>query len=145
MTTTAWQAIAVSLCYLIATLLQGIVVLSQAEETYSPKAWQTVLIIWAVSIFAVLVNSTSSRLLAKFEGLVLIIHLIGFFAILIPMVYLAPHNDAASVFTTFLNEGGWSSPALSFLVGFPSGAASLIGADCAVHLSEEVSFHCPET
>lgn len=141
MTTTAWQAIAVSLCYLIATLLQGIVVLSQAEEAYIPKAWQTVLIIWAVSLFAVLVNSTTGRALAKFEGLVLIIHLVGFFAVLIPMVYLAPHNDAASVFTTFLNEGGWSSQALSFLVGFPSGAASLIGADCAVHLSEEVSFY----
>lgn len=136
LTTMAWQAICVSSCYLIATLLQGIVVLSHPQ--YQPTSWQTVLIIWAVSLFAVGINSTTGRALAKFEGLVLIAHLVGFFGILIPMVYLAPHNDPSMVFTTFLNERGWPNQALSFLVGFPSGATSLLGADCAVHLSEEI-------
>lgn len=132
----AWQAIGVSLCYLVATLLQGIIVLGHPE--YHPAAWQTLLIMWAVACFAMVVNSTTGRALAKFEGLVLILHLVGFFAILVPMVYLAPHNDPSAVFTTFLNTGGWSNQALSFLVAFPSGASSLIGADCAVHLSEEI-------
>lgn len=136
LTTMAWQAIGVSICYLVATILQGIVVLGNPQ--YIPTAWQTVLIMWAVSIFAVGANSTTSRALAKFEGLVLIIHLVGCFGILIPMVYLSPHNNPSVVFTTFLNEGGWPTQALSFLVGFPSGAASLIGADCAIHLSEEI-------
>ena len=136
MTTTAWQAIAVSGCYLIATILQGIVVLGQPD--YTPQAWHTLLIMWAISLFSVLVNSTTGRALARFEGVVLIVHLVGFFCVLIPMVYLGRHNDPATVFTTFLNEGGWPTQGLSFLVGFPSGATSLIGADCAVHLSEEV-------
>lgn len=141
LTTTAWQAIAVAICYLDATLLQGMIVLSQPER-YTPTSWQTVLIMWAISLSAVLMNLTTARALARFEGLVLIIHLTGFFGILIPMVYLAPHNDAATVFTAFLNQGGWPDHGLSFLVGLPSGAASLIGADCAVHLSEEVSQYC---
>jgi choline transport protein len=139
LTTLSWQAIAVSLGYLIATLLQGIVILGQPAGTYVPQAWHTVLIIWAVMLFAVFINSTTSCALARFEGLVLIVHLLGFFGVLIPLVYLGPHNDPAAVFTTFLNEGGWSTQALSFLVGLPSGAASLIGVDCAVHMSEEVS------
>lgn len=138
LTTLSWQAIAVSLGYLIATLLQGIIILGN-PGAYIPQAWHTVLIIWAVMLFAVIMNSTTSRALARFEGIVLIVHLLGFFGVLIPMVYLGPHNEPAAVFTTFLNEGGWSTQSLSFLVGLPSGAASLIGADCAVHMSEEVS------
>lgn len=139
LTTTAWQAMAGTMGYLIATVLQGIVILGQPQ--YEAKSWHTVLIAWAISIFAVLVNSTTGRALARFEGIVLVLHLAGFFGVIIPLVYLAPHNEPSAVFSTFLNEGGWSSQALSFLVGFPSGASTLIGADCAVHMSEEVSFY----
>lgn len=144
LTTLAWQAIAVSLGYLMSTLIQGVVVLSQ--PTYEPKQWHTVLLIWAIMLFAVFVNSTTGRALAKFEGVVLILHLAGFFGILIPLVYLAPHNEPSAVFNTFYNMGGWSSQALSFLVGFPFGAGPLVGADCAVHMAEEVSlsiYHHP--
>ncbi|KAI1173213.1 putative GABA permease [Nemania sp. FL0916] len=136
LTTTAWQSIAVYSGYAIATTLQGIVALTQS--TYSPQPWHTVLILWAAMLFAAFMNSTSSRILAKFEGIVLIFHLLGFFGVLIPMVYLAPHNSASAVFTTFTNTGGWSSQALSFFVGFPNLASTIIGADCAVHMSEEI-------
>lgn len=136
MTTLAWQALAVSVGYIIATMLQGIIVLT--NPTYAPENWHTVLIIWVAGLFAVMVNSTTSRAIAKFEGVILILHLAGFFGVLIPMVYFAPHNDPAEVFTTFLNTGGWSTQGLSFFVGFPAIAGSLLGADCAVHMSEEI-------
>ena len=84
------------------------------------------LLFWAVVFFAVLVNAVSSTALARFEGLVLVLHLIGFFAVLIPLVYFGPHGDT-SIFTTFLNEGNWSTQALSFFVGLPSSVFSLIG------------------
>ncbi|CAJ2502234.1 Uu.00g096280.m01.CDS01 [Anthostomella pinea] len=137
LTTMSWQFIAVSIGYIISTMMQGIIVLATARS-YEPTKWQTVLILWGVMAFAVIVNSTTSRALAKFEGLVLVLHLVGFFAVLIPMVYLAPHIDPADVFSTFLNGGGWANQALSFFVGFPSGSSALIGADCAVHMSEEI-------
>ncbi|KAI5861113.1 putative GABA transporter [Durotheca rogersii] len=137
MTTLAWQALAVSVGYIIATMLQGIIVLS-TNSSYVPEAWHTVLLIWGTMLFAVLVNSTTSRAIAKFEGLILILHLAGFFGVLIPMVYFAPHNNAEFVFTTFFNYGGWSTQGLSFFVGFPGIAGSLLGADCAVHMSEEI-------
>ncbi|TVY75752.1 Choline transport protein [Lachnellula suecica] len=136
LTVTAWQALALSVGYITATLLQGIVVL--ANPTYVPKPWQTVLIIWAVTLFSVAMNSTTSRTLAKFEGLILVLHLAGFFGVLIPMVYFAPHTEPEFVFMTFFNEGGWSSQALSFFIGIPTIAGSLLGADCAVHMSEEI-------
>ncbi|KAI0428590.1 amino acid transporter [Xylaria sp. FL1042] len=136
LTTLAWQTLAVSVSYIVATLIQGIVVLSR--PTYVPLPWHTLLIIWAAALFAVLLNSTTSRILAKCEGFILLLHLAGFFGVLIPLVYFAPHSSPSEVFTTFFNEGGWPSQGLSFLVGFPAIASSVLGADCAVHMSEEI-------
>ncbi|KAI1130217.1 amino acid/polyamine transporter I, partial [Nemania abortiva] len=105
LTAIAWQAIAASVAYLIATLFQGIAVL--AHPSYIPQPWQTVLLMWATSLFCVLMNSISSRALSKFEGFILVFHLVGLFGVLIPLVYLARHNDASDVFTAFSNNGGW--------------------------------------
>ncbi|KAI0475480.1 amino acid transporter [Xylariaceae sp. FL0804] len=136
LTTLAWQAISITTSYSIATVIQGIVVLT--TPSYSPTAWQTVLIMLAVAVLSVLANSTSGRVLAGLERLFLALHLVGFFGILVPLVYFAPHNGAADVFATFYDNGGWASRGLAFLVGLPTVATTLAGADCAVHLSEEV-------
>ncbi|KAI1385648.1 amino acid transporter [Hypoxylon trugodes] len=136
LTTLAWQVIAITTSYSVATIIQGLVVL--AKPTYVAIPWHTVLIMWAAAVFSVIINSTTGRVLAKFEGLVLILHLTGFFGVLIPLVYFAPHNEPAAVFTTFSNNGGWPTQALAFFVGIPTVASTLTGADCAVHMSEEV-------
>jgi amino acid transporter len=136
LTTLAWQAISITTSYSIATLIQGIVVL--ARPSYTPLSWHTVLIMLAVALLSVLVNSTTGRILATFERLFLLLHLAGFFGILVPLVYFAPHNSASEVFTTFYNNGDWSTQGLAFLVGLPTVASTLTGADCAVHMSEEV-------
>jgi hypothetical protein len=140
----AWQALAASTGYLISTWLQGIIILSYPN--FVPKPWRTMLIIWAVMLFAVVMNCTTSRVLARFEGLILVLHLGGFFCVLIPLIYLGPHDttSARAVFTTFMNEGGWSTQTLSFLVGLPASVFSLMGADCVVHVSApSLSKGCP--
>ncbi|KAK6828334.1 hypothetical protein PG990_009946 [Apiospora arundinis] len=136
LTTLAWQAISCMVGYLIATLLQGIIAL--ARPTYVALDWHTVLLIWAFGLLAAALNCTNSRLLASLEGLILILHLAGFFGVLIPMVYLSPHNDPSVVFTTFMNEGLWPTQGVAFMVGYPTVATALLGADCAVHLAEEI-------
>ncbi|KAI1472946.1 amino acid transporter [Daldinia caldariorum] len=136
LTTLAWQAISVMCSYLLATLLQGIIVL--AHPTYVPLAWHTVLMIWAFALITTLINSTTSRILAKLEAFILILHLTGFFGVLVPMVYFAPHNEPSFVFTTFLNNGNWPTQTMAFFVGFPTLATAIVGADCAVHMSEEI-------
>ena len=62
------------------------------------------------------------------EIFILILHLLGFIAIIIPLVYLAPQrNRASSVFKTFLNEGGWSTQVLSFFIGLDGNAVAFVG------------------
>jgi choline transport protein len=124
MTFAGWQAVTASAAYLIGSLLQSVIIL--IESTYRPQPWQTMLFFWAILAFAVFINTVASKTLAQFEGLILVLHVLGFFSVLIPLVYLAPHGDR-SLFTTFVNAGGWSSQGLSFMVGLPASVFSLIG------------------
>jgi choline transport protein len=124
MTFAGWQAVTASAAFLIGTLLQGVIIL--AKPDFVPQPWQTMLIFWAVLAFAVFINTVASKTLANFEGLILVLHILGFFAILIPLVYLGPHGDA-SIFTTFVNGGDWDTQGLSFMIGLPASVFSLIG------------------
>ena len=108
------------------------------NPNHVPKGWQNTLLAWAVLAFAVLINTVASSSLAKFEGLILILHIVGFFAILIPLTYLAPHASAQNVFRTFINAGGWDTQAYSFFIGLVGAVYAFVGADSAVHMAEEI-------
>ncbi|KAL1965586.1 hypothetical protein VTN77DRAFT_5670 [Rasamsonia byssochlamydoides] len=135
-TAAGWQAAISSAGYLSGTLIQGLIALT--NPSYDPKPWHGTLLYWAVIAFAVVINIVSSGLLPKFEGLILVLHILGFFAILIPMAYLAQHSSPSDVFNSFLNEGGWQTQGLSFFVGILGNVFAFLGADAAVHMSEEI-------
>lgn len=97
------------------------------NASYSPQPYQVTLLLWAAILFAVFINTVISNILPKIEGLMLILHVLGFFAILIPLVYLAPHTDAKTVFTTFIQEGGWKTQGLSFMIGLIGPVFNFLG------------------
>ena len=105
---------------------------------YSPTGWQGTLILWAVLAAAAVLNTVGGRALPILEIMILILHVIGFFAIMIPLVSLSDKIDTADVFTVFSNEGGWLSFGLSFLIGLNGNATAFLGTDGPVHMSEEV-------
>ena len=76
---------------------------------------------------AVFINTIVSSLLPMIEGLILIFHVLGFFAVLITLLYMAPHGTAASVFKTSLNEGKWPTQGVSYCVGFIGNVATFVG------------------
>jgi choline transport protein len=70
------------------------------------------------------------------EVIVLIVHVLGFFGILVPMVYLSGnYNSAKVIFTTFNNSGKWPTQALAFFVGLQGNALAFVGTDSVVHVS----------
>lgn len=107
------------------TLIQGMIVLNNPQ--YEPKRWQGTLLLWAVVFVAVFINTVISSLLPMLEGLILIIHVLGFFAIVIPLVYMSSHGSPSSVFTTFVDGGGWGSRGLSFWVGIIGNVFAFLG------------------
>lgn len=76
------------------------------------------------------------------EVVVLIVHVLGFFGILVPMVYLSGnYNSAKVIFTTFNNSGKWPTQALAFFVGLQGNALAFVGTDSVVHVSISNPLH----
>ena len=124
-----------SLAFIDGTVIQGLIVLNNADYVY--ERWHGTLLVMAILSFAIIFNTFLAQRLPMVEGVILILHILGFFAIIIPLWILAPRNSAHMVFTEFQNLGGWSSQGLSFLVGLLSPIYALLGVDSAVHMSEE--------
>ncbi|KAL9079936.1 MAG: hypothetical protein Q9157_001228 [Trypethelium eluteriae] len=136
LTVAGWTAALASAMNFSTSLIQALAI--QSNPSFSPTGWQGTLIYWAVLIFCVSVNTVLSKLLPAIEVMVLILHVMGFFAILIPLVYLSPTQNSTEIFKTFLNEGGWQSKGLAFFIGLNGNAGAFIGTDGPIHISEEV-------
>jgi amino acid transporter len=92
------------------------------------------MLVIAISTFSILFNTFLAKKLPLVEGLVLVLHILGLFAIIIPLWVLAPRNNAKAVFTEFANNGGWSSTGVSVMIGLLTPIVSMLGFDCAVHM-----------
>lgn len=98
--------------------------------------WHGTLLLWATLLLCVFINVFVSEALPTIEVIVLIIHILGFFGILVPLVYLTPsHHAAKEIFTTFYNFGEWQSVGLAFFIGLQGNALAFVGTDSAVHVS----------
>lgn len=131
-----WQTGAANTAFLAGTQIQGLVILN--NPGYVPEKWHGTLLTFAVATFSVFFNTFLVKRLPLVEGIVLILHIFGFFGVLITLWVLGPRGKASEVFTTFNNYGGWSSDGLSAVVGVLAVMIPLLGADGAVHMSEEL-------
>jgi choline transport protein len=131
-----WQAGTASTAFLSGTMIQGLIVLW--DETYVPTRWQGTLLTIAMALIMTFFNTYGARQLPLLEGLVLILHVFGFFGILIPLWVLAPKQSASKVFGTFQDGGGWGSVGTACIVGQISPIFSFIGPDAGTHMSEEI-------
>lgn len=97
------------------------------HPSYDPKPWHAVLLFWIAIGFAVFVNTIIGRLLPRIEGFILVIHILGFFAVILPLIFFGQHKDASEVFGTFLNTGNLPTRGLSFMVGIVGTAFPFLG------------------
>jgi choline transport protein len=80
----------------------------------------------AVGAFAVSFNVFATKHLPFFEGVILVMFLIGFFVIIIPLWVLAPRASVSDVFGKFENFGGWSTMGGACIVGQMAASAAFI-------------------
>jgi choline transport protein len=135
LTSLAWIATVATETIFAGLMIQGMITLDNPD--YEPKLWQGTLLAWLVIALAVFINVVIPGLLPKFEIFILVFHCAGFIAIMTVLWYFSPHGSASFVFTTSLNEGGWSTQGLSYCVGFLGNVATFVGADASVHMAEE--------
>jgi amino acid transporter len=85
------------------------------------------------------VNLVGGKFLPRLENLILVVHILGFFGILIPLTYMADHKTKEEVFTQFSNGGGFATDGLSWFVGMTGCVFAFAGGDAAVHVSTGTS------
>jgi choline transport protein len=122
---------------LLAGLIQGMVLLKNPDADVA-ALWQTTLMVFAFVILTVGFNIYFAQHLPLAEGIILVVHVFGFFAFLITMWIMADHAPASQVFTTFVDGGGWGSIGLSCLVGLTTPLWCFIGPDAGAHMAEEL-------
>ena len=72
--------------YLCGVQIEAVIQLN--NPNYVPQRWEGTLLFWATVLVAVLINTVVGQLLPPIEALMLVVHVLGFFAILIPLVYV---------------------------------------------------------
>ena len=99
------------------------------------QAWHGTLIYWCIIMLGAIVNVGFARWLPKLEGFLLVWHIVGFFAVLIPLVYLGPRTDAKLVFTSTADTDSWPNYGIAFCVGLVGNTFPFVGYDAASHVS----------
>lgn len=80
-------------------------------------------------------NTALAVRLPLIEGIILILHVAGFFGVFIPLWVLAPRAPS-DVLLQFTNNGGWPTTGIAAMIGLTTPLTALIGYDCSVHLSK---------
>jgi choline transport protein len=106
-------------------MLIGLLALN--HETYVPQPFHGTLIVIAVTVVCILFNTFLAGGLPLIEGLMLTLHVCGFFAILIPLWVLSPRSPASEVFGPLQDNGGWGGNGLVYLVGLIGPIYALLG------------------
>lgn len=130
-----WQVYLAGVAFMVGSVIQGLIALN--VQDYVWRAWHGTLLTIAAITFCILFSTVLAAKLPLIEGTVLILHLAGLFAIIIPLWVMAPLGNADDALLIFTNNGGWSSNGLSAMIGLTTPLSVLIGYDCSVHMSEE--------
>ncbi|KAI0466805.1 amino acid/polyamine transporter I [Xylaria cf. heliscus] len=138
LTLTGWQSLVASGAYLTATMIQGLIILTHPSYLETMENWHGTLLFWAVILFSSSINTFISSVLAKFEFVALIIHILGFFAVILSITLIGQPSNPDAVWDTWLNLGGWPTQGLSFSIGIIGNVVAFVGADGAIHMSEEI-------
>ncbi|KAK4554253.1 hypothetical protein LTR86_008781 [Recurvomyces mirabilis] len=134
--TIAWQAGNAQGIFIVGSLIQTIISLN--DDSYLAPAWQGALLAMAAMLIAFAANVYGSRALPYWQNAVFAIHIMAYFAYIIPIWVSAPRASHEQVWFNFQNEGGWSSIGLAVMVGQLTAFGTTTELDAAAHMSEEV-------
>jgi choline transport protein len=120
---------------MVGSALQGLIVLNNLD-TYICESWHGTLLTIAVILFVSIFNTLLAVRLPMVEGVLLVLHLGGIFAIIIPLWVMAPRGNVKDTILTFTTTAGWPDVSLASLIGMVSVIGILVGYDCTVHMCE---------
>lgn len=77
-------------------------------------------------------NIYGAKILPYWQNIFFALHILAYFAYIVPIWINAPVASHTAVWSTFQNEGGWSSMGLTILAGQLTGISEQVGIDTTV-------------
>ncbi|KAG0361540.1 hypothetical protein BGX24_005324, partial [Mortierella sp. AD032] len=106
--------------------------------SYSPNTYVIFAIYVCILLLHGVVNSMTVRLNGLFNNMSVWWHVFGTATIVIVVLVMTPQRQSAEfVFTTWVNNTGWSSNFYVFMLGLLQSQYTLSGYDSAAHMAEE--------
>ncbi|KAK3717684.1 hypothetical protein LTR37_005751 [Vermiconidia calcicola] len=134
--TIAWQAGNAMGIFITGSLVQTIILIN--NDSYAFPAWQGTLLAILMVVIAYGANIYGAKVLPYWQNIFFALHILAYFAYIVPIWISAPAASHSQVWATFKNDGGWSSMGLALLVGQLTGVSEQCGIDTTAHMSEEV-------
>ena len=136
-TCAAWFFWTVGTYLLTADLVFGTVTAFMPE--FAATLWQVYLLYLGVAAWALLINIPLFKIFPlMLKGWVVVVNIATVFLFVALLARAHPKASAASVFTDFVNETGWSSNGVVFFLGLLPGITAVNGFDSAAHVAEEM-------
>lgn len=93
--------------------------------SYEAPNWQSTMCVLGVVVISGAFNIWFSNFFPLLNNISMVLHVMGFVAVVVVLWVLAPHAPAEQVLLNFTNEGGWSTTAMSLMIGQISAIAGL--------------------
>lgn len=113
-------------------------VLLANPEAQVGELWHVTLIMLLWLLLMIGFNIFLAKYLPVMESIVLVLHVVAFFAFLILFWITAERASTREVFTSWSNGGGWSSTGVPAPIGLFTPLWCFIGPDAGMHMSEEL-------
>jgi choline transport protein len=127
-----WTSGIVSIAFLWATCVQGLIALHHPE--YTAENWHITLLIIALLVFANLFNTCFARWLPYFEAAMALVSIGGIIIVCSVLLILLPRNNPHDAFMQFTNNTDWNSVGTAFMIKLLFLILAILGFDCPVHM-----------
>jgi choline transport protein len=131
-----WQTAAATVSYLASKQIQGLIKLNNPD--YTLKAWHGSMLIWSVLAICLMFNNFFSKSLSLVEGVIVVLHILGFFAVVRPLWVMSDRSHSSAVFTSFEDNMMWGNLQLAVIIGLTRASSTFVGVEAGAHMAEEV-------
>lgn len=140
MTSLGWIASLAGGMYVCADLVRVAANITHPDLVFT--SWQIFLILLALFVLTIGLNTLGTRVFPTLEVVSLIGHTVGFIVFVgILWGMCRPLNGSREVFLDFQNNGGWSNFGTVCLLNQVSIVWSMLGSDTIVHIGESLAPH----
>lgn len=118
--------------FLVASLIQTMIIVN--DENYAYPSWHATLLAIAACLIAFVGNVYGAKVLPYWQNAVFAVHVLAYFAYIVPIWVSAPKASHQQVWTEFANSGGWSTMGMALMVGQLAGISQQVGIDTVCSL-----------